>query len=125
MTWACELTGDAERDLRNLPRDDQRRVARALDRAAVNPFQGDVKALPEVIRRGSPDFIGLRSNVANPLSGGLCEGILVLIVHHLGGSRESVREAANFPNLLFYRRILRGPKWCPASAAQQRRRRRA
>ncbi len=45
MSWACELTGDAERDLRNLPRDDQKRVARALDRLAVSPFQGDVKAL--------------------------------------------------------------------------------
>jgi hypothetical protein len=41
---------------------------------------------PEVIRRGSPDFIGLRRNVTNPLFGGLSGGILVSIVHHLGGS---------------------------------------
>jgi mRNA interferase RelE/StbE len=45
MTWACELTEDAERDLRRLPRDVQRRVARALDLVAADPFQGDVKAL--------------------------------------------------------------------------------
>jgi mRNA-degrading endonuclease RelE of RelBE toxin-antitoxin system len=56
MTWACELTEDAERDLLDLPRDVQRRVAHALDRVAVNPFQGDLKALkgPEwrgVLRR--------------------------------------------------------------------------
>jgi mRNA interferase RelE/StbE len=45
MTWACELAGDAKRDLRKLPRDIQKRVAHVLDRLAVNPFQGDVKAL--------------------------------------------------------------------------------
>lgn len=45
MTWACELTEDAERDLLDLPRDVQRHIVHALDRVAVNPFQGDVKAL--------------------------------------------------------------------------------
>ena len=45
MSWACELTEDAERDLLDLPRDVQRRVARALDQVAANPFEGDVKAL--------------------------------------------------------------------------------
>jgi mRNA-degrading endonuclease RelE of RelBE toxin-antitoxin system len=45
MNWACELTEDAERDLRNLPRNIQRRVARVLDQMTADPFQGDVKAL--------------------------------------------------------------------------------
>ena len=45
MNWACELTEDAERDLRNLPRNIQRRVTRVLDQMTADPFQGDVKAL--------------------------------------------------------------------------------
>ena len=31
MNWACEFTSDAEKDLRELPRDIQERVARALE----------------------------------------------------------------------------------------------
>ncbi|MBI3698197.1 MAG: type II toxin-antitoxin system RelE/ParE family toxin [Acidobacteria bacterium] len=45
MSWACELTEDAEKDLRDLPRNIQRRVARVLNQMATDPFQGDVKAL--------------------------------------------------------------------------------
>ena len=45
MSWACELTEDAERDLRNLPRSIQGRVARAMEQMAADPFAGDVKAL--------------------------------------------------------------------------------
>jgi mRNA-degrading endonuclease RelE of RelBE toxin-antitoxin system len=45
MSWVCDLTDDAKRDLRNLPKPIQKRVARALDQMQTNPFQGDVKAL--------------------------------------------------------------------------------
>jgi len=45
MSWVCELTEDAEKDLRELPRDVRRNVARVLDQIAAGPFQGDTKAL--------------------------------------------------------------------------------
>ena len=45
MTWACELTEDAERDLRGLPKSIQKRVARVLTQMAAEPFLGNVKAL--------------------------------------------------------------------------------
>jgi mRNA-degrading endonuclease RelE of RelBE toxin-antitoxin system len=45
MSWVCDLTDDAKRDLRSLPKPIQKRVARALDQMQTNPFQGDVKAL--------------------------------------------------------------------------------
>ena len=45
MSWVCDLTDDAKRDLRNPPKPIQKRVARALDQMQTNPFQGDVKAL--------------------------------------------------------------------------------
>ena len=47
MTWVCELTEEAERDVRELPRKIQQRVARVLDQMALTPFQGDVKALKD------------------------------------------------------------------------------
>jgi mRNA-degrading endonuclease RelE of RelBE toxin-antitoxin system len=45
MSWICELTDDAKRDLRELPKAIRKRVARTLDQMQTNPFQGDVKAL--------------------------------------------------------------------------------
>ena len=45
MTWACELTEDAERDLRGLPKGIQKRVARTLTQMTAEPFVGNVKAL--------------------------------------------------------------------------------
>jgi len=45
MSWACELTEDAEKDLRRLPKTVQKRVARVLTQMESDPFQGDVKAL--------------------------------------------------------------------------------
>jgi mRNA-degrading endonuclease RelE of RelBE toxin-antitoxin system len=45
MSWACDLTDDAKRELRDLPKPIQERVARALDQMQTNPFQGDVRAL--------------------------------------------------------------------------------
>ena len=45
MSWVCKLTDDAKRDLSNLPKSIQKRVARALDQMQTNPFGGDVKAL--------------------------------------------------------------------------------
>jgi len=45
MNWVCELTEDAEQDLRKLPKPIQKRVARVLTQLESDPFQGDVKAL--------------------------------------------------------------------------------
>jgi mRNA-degrading endonuclease RelE of RelBE toxin-antitoxin system len=45
MSWICELTDDAKRDLRDLPRAIQKRFSRTLEQMQTNPFQGDVKAL--------------------------------------------------------------------------------
>ena len=45
MSWACELTKDAEQDLRRLPKAIQKRVARTLAQMESDPFQGNVKAL--------------------------------------------------------------------------------
>jgi len=45
MTWACELTEAAQKDLKELPRKVQERVARTLDQMAADPFQGDIRAL--------------------------------------------------------------------------------
>jgi len=45
MSWICELTDDAKRDLRELPKAIRKRVARTLDQMQTNPIQGDVKAL--------------------------------------------------------------------------------
>jgi mRNA-degrading endonuclease RelE of RelBE toxin-antitoxin system len=56
MSWACELTNDAETDLRGLNKAIQKRVARVLAQMADDPFQGNVKSLKgeewhEVFRR--------------------------------------------------------------------------
>ena len=45
MNWACELTKDAQKDLRGLPSPVQKRVARTIDQMAADPFQGNVKSL--------------------------------------------------------------------------------
>jgi mRNA-degrading endonuclease RelE of RelBE toxin-antitoxin system len=45
MSWVCELTEDAEQDLRKLPKAIQKRVARVLTQMESDPFQGNVKAL--------------------------------------------------------------------------------
>ncbi len=45
MNWACKLTQDAAGDLKDLARDVQERVARAISTMEADPFRGDVKAL--------------------------------------------------------------------------------
>ena len=45
MSWVCELTEDAQKDLRKLPRDVQTRVARVLDQMTVDPFRSGIKSL--------------------------------------------------------------------------------
>jgi mRNA-degrading endonuclease RelE of RelBE toxin-antitoxin system len=46
MTWACELTEAAEKDLKDLPRKVQERVARTLDQMAADPFLRRRKGAP-------------------------------------------------------------------------------
>src|SRR5262249_19923780 len=74
----------------------------------------------EVIRRGSPDFVGLRDIFSGPLSGGPVIAMLCFVVHRLGDSRKSAREVgasrlfcfnAGFsgsPNRLSFRRAISG-----------------
>ena len=45
MNWVCELTEDAKKDLRDVPKAIQERVARVMMQMATDPFQGKVKAL--------------------------------------------------------------------------------
>jgi mRNA-degrading endonuclease RelE of RelBE toxin-antitoxin system len=45
MNWVCELTEDAKKDLRDVPKAIQERVARVMMQMATDPFQGNVKAL--------------------------------------------------------------------------------
>ena len=45
MNWVCDLTKDAQGDLRDLPKAVQKHVARALGQMQTDPFQGDVRAL--------------------------------------------------------------------------------
>ncbi len=61
MSWACDLTEDAESDLRRLPKPIQERVARALIEMSADPFQGDVKPLKgkewrDMFRRRMGDY---------------------------------------------------------------------
>ncbi len=45
MSWVCELSEDAEKDLRVIPKSIQKRVARVMTQMAADPFQGNVKVL--------------------------------------------------------------------------------
>jgi len=45
MSWVCELAEDARKDLRDVPKAIQERIARVMMQMATDPFQGDVKAL--------------------------------------------------------------------------------
>ncbi len=45
MSWAVELSAAAEKDLKQLPRDRQLRLERAIDEMAENPFVGDTRPL--------------------------------------------------------------------------------
>jgi mRNA interferase RelE/StbE len=52
MSWTCELTDDAEQDLRELPKAIQKRVTRVLGQMESDPFKGDVKGLRGVEWKG-------------------------------------------------------------------------
>jgi mRNA-degrading endonuclease RelE of RelBE toxin-antitoxin system len=45
MSWTCEFSEDAKKDLVSLPKAIQKRVARVLAQMAHDPFQGDIKPL--------------------------------------------------------------------------------
>ncbi len=45
MTWNLQLSGPAQKDFQNLPRNDQMRVKAALIAMQNDPFQGDIKRL--------------------------------------------------------------------------------
>ena len=59
MSWVCELAEDARKDLREVPKAIQERVARVMMQMATDPFQGNVKASKEwrsVFRRRIGDY---------------------------------------------------------------------
>ena len=45
MTWVCEFSEEAEKDLIGFPKPIQKRVARVLGQMTTDPFRGNVKAL--------------------------------------------------------------------------------
>lgn len=45
MKWTCNLSHDAEKQLAHLPRNIQKRIARAIDELEDDPFRGDVLPL--------------------------------------------------------------------------------
>ena len=49
MSWVCELSEDAAKDLRDLPKAIQKRVARVFTQIASDPFLGNVKPLQETM----------------------------------------------------------------------------
>ncbi len=61
MSWVCEFSEDAQKDLQDLPKAIQKRVARVMTQMAADPFQGNVKALQGeewkgVLRRRIGDY---------------------------------------------------------------------
>jgi mRNA-degrading endonuclease RelE of RelBE toxin-antitoxin system len=45
MSWIVELTPEAEKQLKRLPRNIQQQIESALDAMELDPFTGNVKAL--------------------------------------------------------------------------------
>jgi mRNA-degrading endonuclease RelE of RelBE toxin-antitoxin system len=54
MSWVCELTEDAKKDLRDVPKAIQERVARVMMQMGTDPFQG--KEWRGVFRRRIGDY---------------------------------------------------------------------
>jgi len=42
MSWVCNLSNSASKDLRKIPRDYQILIAQAIDEMKLDPFTGDV-----------------------------------------------------------------------------------
>ncbi|MBI3949030.1 MAG: type II toxin-antitoxin system RelE/ParE family toxin [Acidobacteria bacterium] len=47
MTWVCELSEEAQRQLQRLPYPTQDQMVRTIEAVQENPFQGDVTSLKE------------------------------------------------------------------------------
>ncbi len=45
MSWACRLSREAAQQLRRLPRERQKQLARAIDEMEHDPTSGDVRPL--------------------------------------------------------------------------------
>jgi mRNA-degrading endonuclease RelE of RelBE toxin-antitoxin system len=45
MSWVYNFTEAAQKDLKDLPRIIQKRVARTVEQMSVDPFHGDVRVL--------------------------------------------------------------------------------
>ena len=71
MSWECDITEDAQKDLQALPHAIQKRVARVVDGMETDPFQGDVKPL------SGPEWKGVSRTPHRLLSsafyGGSCQ----------------------------------------------------
>ena len=63
MIWACDLTEDAKRDLRSLPLEIKRRVARVLDQTALAPCESSTGRR---VARRIPPAHWLLSNIVRP-----------------------------------------------------------
>lgn len=45
MSWTCRLSKDAAKQLRRLPKDRQRQIAKAIDEMEEDPLKGDVRPI--------------------------------------------------------------------------------
>ena len=53
MSWVCNLSHQAEKQLRALPRDRQEQLAQAIDEMGRNPTLGDVRPIKSGRFRGA------------------------------------------------------------------------
>ena len=95
MSWACELTEDAEQDLRKLPKAVQKRVVRVVTQMESDPFQGDVKALhgvewKGVFRRRIGDYRSCLSRIMR-------SGLFPCSVFYFGPARPTARAGSRTP----------------------------
>ena len=85
MAYRVELTGRAARDLRGLPRDEQKRIARKIDALAGDPRPHGYKKL-----EGSDDLYRIRVGNYRVIYS-VEDEVLVVLVIRIGDRRDVYR----------------------------------
>jgi mRNA-degrading endonuclease RelE of RelBE toxin-antitoxin system len=66
MSWVCEFSANAEKDLKDLPKAIQQRVARIMSQMAIDPFQVNVIASRATIAKAcSGDVSAITASYSN------------------------------------------------------------
>ena len=73
----------------------------------------------EVVRRRSPNFIGLPANFSSPLPGAAFLAMLLTAVHHLGDLRDWIYPELALREIRFLSRFIGVTKWFFASDSPQ------